>query len=88
MYEAKNRERDQAEWWGKIWLTMQKWFIGYGYRIYYAWTWVLGFVVAGVAVLRLSGEGKRNNMPYGIAYSVDMLLPVIHLRDARTEIRS
>jgi hypothetical protein len=39
-----------------------------------------------VAVLRLSGEGKRNCMPFGVAYSVDMLLPIIHLRDAHYKI--
>jgi uncharacterized protein YjbI with pentapeptide repeats len=86
LYEAKDRERYKAQPLGKTWLTMQKWFIGYGYRIYYAWAWVLGFVVAGVVVLQLSGEGRRNNMPFGIAYSIDMLLPVIHLRDAHYKI--
>ena len=31
-------------------------------------------------------EGKRNKMPYGIAYSIDMLLPIIRLRDAHYRI--
>jgi hypothetical protein len=85
-FESMNRERDQAQSMKRIWLTMHKWFIGYGYRIYYAWAWVLGFIVAGVIVLRLSGEGRRNNMPFGIAYSIDMLLPLIRLREAHYKI--
>jgi len=47
---------------------------------------VLGFVVLGALVLRVSGEGAANHMPFGIAYSLDMLLPVIRLREAHYEI--
>jgi hypothetical protein len=35
----------------------------------------------GVFVLKVSGEGRRLRMPYGVAYSFDMLLPVTRLRD-------
>jgi hypothetical protein len=56
-------------------------FIGYGYRMYYAIGWVLGFIALGALVLRLSKEGPRNKMPYGFAYSFDMLLPLIKLRE-------
>jgi hypothetical protein len=38
-------------------------------------------LAAGVATLRLSGDGPRNGMPYGVAYSFDMLLPIIKLRE-------
>jgi len=56
-------------------------FIGYGYRIYYSGFWFCFFVVTGVLVLRLSGEGARHSMPWGISYSVDLLLPIIRLRE-------
>jgi hypothetical protein len=42
----------------------------------------------GVFVLKVSGEGRRLRMPYGVAYSFDMLLPVIPLRDKITRTRS
>lgn len=88
LYAGKNRELLEAtpSTAGKIWLGLHWLLIGYGYRIYYALWWALAFVAAGVAVLRLSGEGKNNGMPYGIAYSIDMLLPIIRLRDAHYKI--
>jgi len=43
---------------------------------------VAAFVALGAVVLHASGEARRNHMPYGIAYSLDMLLPIIRLRDA------
>ncbi len=43
-------------------------------------------VMLAASALRFSGEGRRNSMPYGLAYSFDMLLPVIRLRDAHYKI--
>jgi hypothetical protein len=60
--------------------------IGYGYHLERALFWVAGFLIAGIAVLRISGEGRRHNMPFGIAYSFDMLLPIIRLREKHYEI--
>ncbi len=40
----------------------------------------------GVIVLRVSGEGPRNHMPYGIAYSFDLLLPLVRLRELHYQI--
>ena len=48
--------------------------------------WVIGLVMAGAIVLRASGEGRRNGMPFGLAYSFDILLPIIRLRDRHYQI--
>nr|NIS63529.1 hypothetical protein [Pseudomonadota bacterium] len=82
LYAGKNRELSEAEgllgWLG---LVLLKVFIGYGYRVYYAIFWFLGFIGLGAFVLRLSGQGPAHGMPYGIAYSLDMVLPIIRLRE-------
>jgi hypothetical protein len=39
-----------------------------------------------VIVLRVSEQGRRHGMPYGIAYSIDMLLPIIQLRKMHYDI--
>ena len=47
---------------------------------------VLVFLLVGVAVLYFTGEGRRLHMPYGVSYSIDMLLPVIKLNKAHDEV--
>jgi len=42
--------------------------------------------MVGALVLRVSGEGRRNRMPYGLTYSFDMLLPIIKLRKMHDDI--
>jgi hypothetical protein len=74
-------ERAEAPWDRKVWMTALWLFIGYGYHPFRVLWWVLGLVVAGAVILRVSGQGKDNNMPYGITFSVDMLLPIIRLRE-------
>ena len=87
LYAAKERELEGAQGWQRVLLFLQKIFIGYGYYPFrFSIWWVLGFIVAGALVLRLSGEGRKNHMPYGLAYSFDMLLPAIKLRDAHYKI--
>ncbi len=82
LYAGRDRELSETKgllsWLGLFLLNV---FIGYGYRIYYAIFWFLGFIALGVLVLRLSGQGPAHGMPYGIAYSLDMLLPIIRLRE-------
>jgi hypothetical protein len=60
--------------------------IGFGYYPLRALIWVAVFIVLGVVVLRVTGEGPRNAMPLGISYSFDLLLPIIRLRDSHYEI--
>jgi hypothetical protein len=85
-YTSKQYETAQAGFARRVWLTALDWFIGYGYHIERALIWVAGFLIAGIAVLRISGEGRRNGMPFGIAYSFDMLLPIVRLREKHYEI--
>jgi hypothetical protein len=81
LYAGKNRELENTSFPGNIKLWMERVLIGYGYRTRYAAMWAAGFIVLGAIVLHRSGEGPRNRMPYGVAFSFDMLLPVVKLRD-------
>ncbi len=81
LYAGKEREREVAPFPEKIELWLQRVFIGYGYRVYYSLFWVTGFIMVGATILRLSHQGRDNKMPYGIAFSFDMLLPVVKLRE-------
>ncbi|MBC8549711.1 MAG: hypothetical protein H8D23_08660 [Candidatus Brocadiales bacterium] len=87
LYTSKSREhRKTTEVWYRLWRTTLWIFIGYGYRIYYAFFWVLGLVTIGTVWLRVSKQYCKKDHNYkdlkywGLAYSIDMLLPIIHLR--------
>ena len=80
-YSGHERERAEARGARWAWLTALKWVIGYGHYPHWAIFWAIGLVAVGAIVLRVSGEGPRNGMPIGLAYSFDMLLPIIRLRD-------
>jgi hypothetical protein len=77
----RDRGRSDQPWPIFAWLTLLRRLIGYGYYPYFSIWWVAGFVGLGALVLLVSGEGRRNDMPIGLSYSFDMLLPVIRLRD-------
>ena len=48
---------------------------------------VIFFLIVGIAVMRFSGQDVGNNLPrWAIAYTFDMLLPVVRLRDSHYEI--
>jgi hypothetical protein len=79
-YAGRERERSEATGRNWAWLTVLKWVIGYGHYPERSILWALGLVAVGAMVLRISGEGLRNGMPYGLAYSFDILLPIIRLR--------
>jgi hypothetical protein len=81
LFERKEQERASARPLDRMTLTLSKWLIGYGYHLWWVLFWIAGILVLGVLVLRVFGEGPRNGMPYGIAYSFDMLLPIIRLRE-------
>jgi hypothetical protein len=81
-YAGSERERTESSGCLRyIWLTIFKCSVGYGYRPWWALGWAAALVLVGAAVLHYSGEGSRNHMPYGLAYSFDMLLPIVKLRD-------
>jgi hypothetical protein len=85
-YSSRERERSEAIGGTWAWLTALKWVIGYGYYPQRATYWAIGLVIMGAIVLRVSGEGPRNGMPFGLAYSFDTLLPIIKLRDRHYQI--
>lgn len=82
LFAGRERDRIGSSGLTRLGLESLKWTIGYGLgRGYFrALWWVAGLVILGIFVLRISGEGKRNRMPYGLSFSLDHLLPVIHLR--------
>jgi hypothetical protein len=82
LYAGRERERTEvAAGLDFIWKTALHAFIGHGYKVYRALYWILGFVVLGAVVLRVSGEGPRNKMPIGLSYSLDTLIPIVRLRE-------
>ena len=85
-YSGRERERSEATGGARAWLTALNWLIGYGYYPQRAIFWALGLVMVGAIVLRVSGEGPRNGMPFGLSYSFDILLPIIRLRDRHYQI--
>jgi hypothetical protein len=88
LYARKEKERQLANFplnWG---LYLQKIFIGYGigYRYFYTIIWVFFFVRFGVGVLRYFGDDTNHRIELGHAYSLDMLLPIIRLRESHYDI--
>ena len=87
LYARRESERVGAKGLHKAWLFLQKIFIGYGYHNLRAVYWVGALVAIGAVVLLYSGQGPAQNMPYGLSYSLDMLLPFVKLRESHyTEI--
>lgn len=82
LYAGRERERMNATRLTRIGLETLKWSIGYGLgkRYFRALWWVSSLVMLGMLVLKVSGEGRRNHMPYGLSFSLDHLLPVVTLR--------
>jgi hypothetical protein len=76
----RREQRRRGDWAIFAWLTFLKYLIGYGYYLYFSIYWVVGLVILGMAVLWVTGEGRRKGMPIGLSYSFDMLLPIIQLR--------
>ncbi len=83
LFAGKERERAGATGFKRVGLSVLMYSIGYGYgyRYFYSLIWIGALVVIGVLVLRVTGESQRLRMPYGIAYSLDMLLPIVRLRE-------
>ncbi len=85
LYAGKERERTELKkagaWASWLWSTLKLVLIGHGYRIYYALFWVVGLVVLGACVFSDTRESARERMLDGLAFSFDMLLPIIRLRE-------
>lgn len=85
-YAAKDRERIDA-WnnknfltWGVLW--MSKILVGYGYQIGLSLAWAFALVIIGAIIFRKTEEARVAHMPWGVIYSLEMLLPVVKLRKA------
>jgi hypothetical protein len=52
---------------------------GFGYAPEQAFYSVALFVLIGMVVLRLTGEGKKHGMPIGLFYSLSQLVPLVSL---------
>ncbi len=85
LYAGKERERSNARGLRRFVLILLNLTIGYGYRYSHTMICVVMLVIVGALVLKITGEGKRNKMPYGFAYSLDLLLPIVALRSYHYE---
>ena len=81
------RGRPETSWGRWLFLSGLKVTIGYGYGWRYFWVlgWTALFALIGTVVLRVRGE-MLNDEKLGFLYSLDMLLPVIHLRESHYDV--
>jgi hypothetical protein len=89
LYAGKQRERAQSSFPSDLGLTASWLVIGYGYHKLNSACWALVFLVIGFLVVRFSGGGKRISYSYDVkplAYSFDLLLPSIRLREKHYQI--
>ena len=91
LFGSRARERRelsawQLKWWG---LGILEVVIGYGYGKgnFRAALWAAVFVVIGYVILRteVNRKKKMDDEDLGFWYSIDMLLPVVHLRERHYE---
>jgi hypothetical protein len=78
-YAGKVREWRASSGLSWVWLFLLNYSIGFGYHLEYAFAWALGFVLLGWAVLYATGQRTKHGMTLGLAYSFDMLLPLVQL---------
>ena len=94
LYHGEKRAQSEAKGVDKAWLLLKGIFIGYGYRVYYAVFWAVGFIILGMILLYTtkSVPGKKEKDDFRsrlfyffdiFFYSLDMLLPIIKLDDKR-----
>jgi hypothetical protein len=86
LYAGKKQERQTASGLNWAWLTLLNYSIGFGYHLEFAFYWAVGFVLLGWAVLYATGQRTKYGMTLGLAYSFDMLLPLVQLRKKHYEI--
>jgi uncharacterized protein YjbI with pentapeptide repeats len=83
LYAGSERERRTTgwrtpKWWG---MSLLKWTIGYGYgyRHFRSLLWVLGITLVGAMILGTTPAGREFPLIGRLAYSFDLLLPIIEL---------
>ena len=90
LFASRERERTEAE------LTQPKWWVlsafriimgyGQGWRYLLTLFWMVLLVIVGTAVVASSGERGKDGRFLGFWYSLDMLLPIIHLREQHYDV--
>ena len=83
-----------GDYWTWSGLTILKYTIGYGYghRIFFSLNWVLALVIIGTLLLkftkqeRVAAHYNKPPMIIGFFYSLDLLLPIIQLRQRHYEV--
>ena len=74
LYEGRDGARHVARGTTWLYLTLQKYFIGYGYRNYYSLWWIISMITIGWVAIFCS-EGRHRGFWWNFWYSVDRLLP-------------
>ena len=69
-----------------IFLLFSRATVLYGYQLWRAALWAIFFVALGALVFRRTLEAYNNCMPIGLAYSFDMFIPLIKLRERHYKI--
>ncbi|MBC8738556.1 hypothetical protein F6X40_17495 [Paraburkholderia sp. UCT31] len=67
-----------------LWLSWG--LVGYGYRLYLSIIWAAAFIGIGAGVFSHMLEARFAQVPIGFAYSFDMFLPLVRLRDEHYKI--
>ncbi|MBO1224924.1 MAG: hypothetical protein JYX80_10910, partial [Candidatus Scalindua sediminis] len=87
LYTSRERKRSEVvtglNWCG---LTILKYAIGYGYRIYYSILWIIFFIIAGMFCVWRNKEGRERGIIWSLFYSLDIILPIIRLDERHYEI--
>jgi hypothetical protein len=86
LFESRNRASQSLRGWQYVLETLQWTSIGYGYRTWWSFFWILGFTLLGWFVLWITGERRKHAITLGLVYSADIFLPVIKLRERHYEI--
>lgn len=85
-YAARERERVNTTGLKYLALTFSKALTGYGFRYERSLLWVILFVICGWVVLHFTGQSRQGNTVIGVAYSLDMFLPIVQLRKAHQDV--
>jgi len=86
-------ERQRVAYWGQkhygqaITAEASRLIVGYGYQPTRALIWISVLIGIGAVVLKFTKQGIQNNLPFGLSYSLDMLLPIVKLRGSHYDIK-
>jgi hypothetical protein len=89
-YIRRERERANALATGHLMLffglTLLKIFVRYGYQPSLSLVWATATILIGAIVFKTSLEAETEGYKYGLAFSFDILLPIIKLREKHYDI--